>query len=278
MSCICRMLVLSVLGGLIATSSLAQQAPAATPAAATDVLAVVNGHQITRMEIEQFQQLRSQLQGDTDQPQLMRELVTLKLLAQEAKKLQLDQDSAVQTQIGIRVDNVLARAMIEKYAAENIKISDEAIRQHYEASKEHYTTDEQVTASHILVQTEAEAQEVLQELREGKDFAEVAKARSMGPSASRGGSLGTFGRGSMVGPFESVAFSLQKGAIGGPVQTQFGYHVIKVTDRIPAHLQPLESVKDEIEKTLMAQRIGTYLDDLLDQAEVQIQDPTYAFE
>lgn len=278
MVCVCRTFVLCVMMGCLATNGFAQQTAPAPPAKSDDVLAVVNGHEIDRTEIEQFRQMRGKASGKPDPHQLMREIVTLELLGQEGKKQQIDQQPAVQAQIRMRTNNILARAVIRKYATDNIKITDDDIRKHYEASKEHYMTGEQITASHILVRTKAEALDVLKELRAGKDFAEVAKARSIGPSASRGGALGTFGRGRMVKPFEAVAFSLHKGELGGPVQTQFGFHIIKVTDRTESRLRPLEEVRNEIHKTLMAQRIEAFLDELLSHAEVQIRDPQYAFE
>ena len=88
----------------------------------------------------------------------------------------------------------------------------------------------QVRASHILVKTEKEANEILEQIKAGKDFAELAKKYSQCPSGKRGGDLGYFGRGRMVPEFENAAFSTPKGEVSKPVKTQFGYHIIKVTD------------------------------------------------
>ncbi|MBI2545908.1 peptidylprolyl isomerase [Candidatus Woesearchaeota archaeon] len=87
-----------------------------------------------------------------------------------------------------------------------------------------------IRASHILVKTEQEANVALYDITHGKDFAEVAKAISLCPSKKQGGDLGWFGRGMMVKPFEDAAFSLEKEGLSKPVQTQFGWHIIKVTD------------------------------------------------
>ena len=87
-----------------------------------------------------------------------------------------------------------------------------------------------IQASHILVKTEQEANVALYDITHGKDFAEVAKQISLCPSKKQGGDLGWFSRGMMVKPFEDAAFSLGKGNISKPVQTQFGWHIIKVTD------------------------------------------------
>ncbi len=87
-----------------------------------------------------------------------------------------------------------------------------------------------VKASHILVKTEAEAKQILQKISAGDDFAKLAKMFSQCPSGNQGGDLGYFGKGQMVKPFEDACFKAKAGDIVGPVKTQFGWHVIKVTD------------------------------------------------
>lgn len=86
-----------------------------------------------------------------------------------------------------------------------------------------------ISASHILVNTEHECQDLLKKLEEGKTFESLAKEFSLCPSGKAGGALGTFGRGQMVKPFEEAAFGLAPGQVSGPVQTQFGFHLIKRT-------------------------------------------------
>ena len=87
----------------------------------------------------------------------------------------------------------------------------------------------QVTARHILVGTLEEAQSLANQINEGSDFAQLARQHSKCPSGQNGGDLGTFGRGMMVQPFENVSFDLEVGGLSEPVQTQFGYHLIKRT-------------------------------------------------
>ena len=84
-----------------------------------------------------------------------------------------------------------------------------------------------ISASHILVEQEHQAQDLIQKLKEGKTFESLAKEFSKCPSGRDGGSLGSFGKGQMVAPFETAAFALQPGEVSGPVKTQFGYHLIK---------------------------------------------------
>ena len=87
-----------------------------------------------------------------------------------------------------------------------------------------------VKASHILVKTEAEAKEIMQKIKAGDDFAKLAKLYSQCPSGNAGGDLGYFGKGQMVKPFEEACFKANAGDVVGPVKTQFGWHIIKVTD------------------------------------------------
>ncbi len=89
----------------------------------------------------------------------------------------------------------------------------------------------EIRASHILVKTEEEANKLYDEIINGRDFAEVAEEVSLCPSGQNGGDLGFFGRGMMVKPFEDAAFALQKGEISKPVETQFGWHLILLTDK-----------------------------------------------
>ena len=88
-----------------------------------------------------------------------------------------------------------------------------------------------VRASHILVQTEEEAKDLLAKIKEGADFGELAKEHSLCPSKRDGGDLSFFGRGMMVKPFEDAAFELEVGQVSEPVETQFGWHLIKLTDK-----------------------------------------------
>jgi peptidyl-prolyl cis-trans isomerase C len=267
---------------LVAQSGMAQQSTPPKPTdAKSEVLAVVNGHEITQMDIDQLvQQYRPEARGRAakNKGQVMRNMVTLEILSQEAKKQHLDQDPLIQAQIRLRINDVLARTLVQKSIEEHAAVTDETIRKHYEASKDKYTVSEEITASHILVKSESEAQEVLEDLKQGKDFAEVAKARSIGPSAPKGGALGTFGRGRMVPAFEAAAFALQKDEVSGPVQTQFGYHIIKVTDRTAARTKPLDEVREDVRNALVSRYVDTLLTDMRHKAKIQVIHPDYAFQ
>ncbi|MGP4078032.1 peptidylprolyl isomerase [Halobacillus sp. K22] len=144
----------------------------------------------------------------------------------------------------------------EKAAAEDIDISEEEMKQYYERMKT------EVQASHILVSDEETAKEVKQKLEDDGSFAELAKEYSSDGSAQQGGELGWFGPGKMAPEFEEAAYGLEKGEVSEPVKTQFGFHIIKVTDKRDAEdVKPYEEAKEEIKRTLVSQKV--------DQAKLQ---------
>jgi len=136
-----------------------------------------------------------------------------------------------------------------------VSISDEELLEYYNENKESFLEPEQIHARHILVETEEEANNLLLQLKEGlTDFAELAKEKSIGPSAPSGGDLGFFSRGQMVKEFEDAAFSLEPGKISGVVQTQFGYHIIKCEEKKEEYSPTFEEAKERISNILGSQR------------------------
>jgi parvulin-like peptidyl-prolyl isomerase len=154
-----------------------------------------------------------------------------------------------------------------------ISISDEELLEYYNENKESLFEPEQVHARHILVETEEEANKLLLQLKEGlTDFAELAKEKSIGPSAPSGGDLGFFARGQMVKEFEDTAFSLEPGEISGVVKTQFGYHIIKCEEKKEEYSPTFEEAKERISNTLRNQReneaISTLISKLKEEAVI----------
>lgn len=133
--------------------------------------------------------------------------------------------------------------------------------------------DQQVHARHILVETEAEAKDVIARLKKGEDFAKVAKEKSKDSNAE-GGDLGFFSRGQMLKPFEDAAFALEPGQISEPVHTQFGWHVIKVEEKRDAPLPTFDQVKEAIMAQLVQEKAQQIVTGLKDSAKIEIVDPT----
>ena len=142
----------------------------------------------------------------------------------------------------------------------------------YDAKVAGMKPEEEIHARHILVATEAEAKEIQERLKKGEDFATVAKEKSKDPSAE-GGDLGFFGRGQMLKPFEDAAFQLKEGEISNPVQTQFGWHIIKVEEKRTRPLPTFDQVKDTIVSQLTQQKAKQTLKDLHDAAKIDVKDP-----
>ena len=149
---------------------------------------------------------------------------------------------------------VLAQMAIGKIF-EGITISDEEIREYFEANKARFAKGASVHAKHILVDSEDKCNELLESIVSGgKAFEDVAKESSTCPSGANGGDLGEFGKGQMVKEFEDAAFAAEIGHVVGPVKTQFGYHLIKVEDKKEAEDAKLDDVKEQIKSEIMQKK------------------------
>ncbi|MDJ0856371.1 MAG: peptidylprolyl isomerase [Desulfobacterales bacterium] len=150
----------------------------------------------------------------------------------------------------------------------DVQVSDDEMKAFYEENTNLFQTPEQIQASHILIKVAPEAdddqkkaaqkkiRDLQKKVRAGEDFAELAKSHSEGPSSARGGDLGYFGRGQMVKPFEDAAFALEKDEVSEVVETRFGYHLIKLTDRRPAGTIEYEEAKERIAQNIKKEKDG----------------------
>ncbi|MGV6839962.1 MAG: peptidylprolyl isomerase [Planktomarina sp.] len=168
------------------------------------------------------------------------------------------------TWLSIALENE-KRDLLSNYAVEQItqeSVTDEAIAAAYSAQYESGAGEMEYNASHILVPTEDEAKALVTALEGGADFAELAAEKSTGPSGPNGGQLGWFGKGRMVPEFENAVVSMDVGAISAPVQTQFGWHVIKLNDSRSMMPPPLDTVRASIVETLQTQAISARIAEL----------------
>ena len=156
--------------------------------------------------------------------------------------------------------------------AGKINVTEDDAKKYYSENKTKFETPEQVRASHILIKPDtndpnadpnqakakakAKAEDLLKQIKGGADFAELARANSACPSSKQGGDLDFFGRGQMTPPFEKAAFALKPGQVSDVVETQFGYHIIKLTDHKDANTTPFEQAKDDIVKMLTQNKQG----------------------
>ncbi len=166
------------------------------------------------------------------------------------------------------------RLLIQKVVAalrEEAAPSDDEVQAAYEARAETFTQPEQVCARHILVDSEEKAQAILDQLEGGAGFAELATSESADPgSGANGGDLGCFEQASMVEPFGEAAFAATLNTPVGPVQTQFGYHVIEVYDRQEAGQASLEDVRPQLEQELAQEKFGAEIGALRNDPDVEV--------
>lgn len=149
-------------------------------------------------------------------------------------------------------EDIKSNIALEKLLKPQVEASDEEIAAYYEENKDEFSQGEQVNASHILVEEEKEAQDIVKKLEDGEDFAALAKEYSIDEGTKEnGGELGFFGRGEMVEEFDQVAFDLKKDEISEPIKSDFGYHIIEVHEKQDAKTISLDESKDKIKNILI---------------------------
>jgi len=168
------------------------------------------------------------------------------------------------------------KAFIDKNFSQKISVSEPEMRAYYDLHPDFFKQPEKIRASHILIKVDPQAdsaqktesrqqlEQVQQKIDAGEDFGALAKAFSQGPSSSRNGDLGYFGRGQMVKPFEEAAFALKPGEVSGIVETTFGYHLIKVFDKKPETTATFDQVKNKIEQYLKQEKIRKEIGELIE--------------
>ena len=237
------------------------QAPAATNAAPVPnpVVARVGDRVIHQSDLaaaaaglpEQFRNLPPQVLY----PMLLDQVIDREALVIAARKQGLDKDSKVQEQMRLADDRVLQNALLSRDVGPTL--TEAAVRARYDQDIAGKPGIEEVHAQHILVPTKEQAEKIIAELKGGADFADLAKKYSTDPAAANGGDLGWFKKGDMVPAFADAAFNLKPGeVVQEPVQTQFGWHVIKVLDKRQSPPPPFEQVADQIRQTLIREGVG----------------------
>ncbi|MGJ8572523.1 MAG: peptidylprolyl isomerase [Hoeflea sp.] len=198
-------------------------------------------------------------------------VIDIKTLARKAEAEKLDQTEEFKKLMDFQRDRALHNAIFKSMVVD--PVSDADLKARYEKEIAATPAEEEISARHILLETEDAAKAVLAELETGKDFAELAKEKSTGPSAAQGGELGFFTKGRMVPEFEAVAFTLQPGEYAKePVKTQFGWHVIKVEERRETAAPAFEEVADQVRQVVMRERYADLIRAARSETEIEVLD------
>lgn len=242
-------------------------------------LATVNGKNIYADNLDELimvlpPQQAMQFQSREGRRGLLNELIAQELFYNEALENGLKDTEEFQAIIKDAEEKLLKSTAIANFM-KDIDVDEEAVHQFYEDHPEEFVAPEQIRASHILVDSEDQAKEIIDEINNGLAFEEAAQKYSSCPSAQAGGDLNFFQRGQMVPPFEQAAFALEDGEMTAePVQTNFGYHIIKKTDHHDNEQIPYELVKDSIKQLLLAEKqqaaFDKHVDELKDKYPVEL--------
>jgi peptidyl-prolyl cis-trans isomerase C len=246
-----RLAAAALLLGLFVLPAAAQEAAPAKP---DTVVAEVDGEKITLGDLlTTYRSLPARLQQLPFQQlyrPLLEHVISIRLLAQEGRKLKLQDSADVKRRLAYMESQFVYEAYVDKIVSQ--QATDAKLKEAYQGYVKTYKGKEEIRASHILVKSEDEAKEIIRQLDKGADFAKLAKEKSIDPSKDRnGGDLGYFTRDQMVKEFADAAFALKNGeTTKAPVKTQFGWHVIRVTDRRTEPAPPFDKVKDQLRRQL----------------------------
>lgn len=228
-----------------------------------EVLQEVNGKKITQGMVDATlaqlpANVRDQVVARGQLAQVKEQVVIGELLYQEAIKQKLHEKPEIKQAIELSARNALATALLEETV--KARSTDEAVKTWYNDHLVQFNRP-QVKAAHILVADKAEAEKILADVKGGADFAKLATEKSTDKgSAKDGGNLGWFEKNRMVPEFADAAFAANKGDIVGPIQTKYGFHVIKVEDKRDAI--PVEEVSDKIKSQLRNEIVESYIEEL----------------
>ena len=244
-------------------------APATAPpaAAATPPVAIVDGTPISRDAYDDY--LKGLLRGKPltdvtaeEKSQVLDQMINMQLIAAQAEKDGLEKDPDVATRIALLRTQILADAAAQKYVKIN-QPSDQELHAAYDAA----TDKTEYHASHILVPTKEKAEQLIKKIKGGAKFEDVAKAESTDNSKTSGGDLGWFTTARMVKPFGDAVKSLKKGDITtDPVQTQYGWHIIKLVDTRDA---PFDQFKPQLTNGIMQKKFQDYIESLKKNAKIE---------
>lgn len=236
-----------------------------------ELIAIVNGTDITYETLEAVINMaeRQRPGEEVDEKALLDDLIATELARQEAAKAGFSEREDIQLRVENFADKLILNTWMQE-KANSLEISDEDIQAAYDERIANMPKHE-YKARHILVKTEEAGKALIEELRTGKDFAELAKEKSTGPSGPTGGDLGWFKPQSMVKPFAEAVAVMEPGKVTTtPVETQFGWHVIKLEEKRDVKLPEMENMKPQLKRQLEQSKMLEHMKALRATADVKI--------
>lgn len=258
---------------LCAVPALAQTATAPQP---TDVVVKVGGEEVTEADIsfaaEDLQQDLASIAPERRRAFLVAVVIDMKLMAKAAREAGLDESDIFQQ----RLDYLEEKALRRAYFADTVDrlVTDEALQAAYDEAMADFEPQEEVRARHIIVSSEEDAAAVKAEIEGGKPFEMAALEYSQDGTAQNGGDLGYFTKdAAMVQPFKDAAFALEVGVLSDPVQTQFGWHIIRVDDKRMSEKPPIEQLLPQLQQQVMLETFSEQMTALKKDVTLEFTDP-----
>lgn len=221
-------------------------------------LANVGGTAIYQSEVDELVAAYAARGQNYDSPQgreaVLEQIIGKKLLILDAKKNLMEHNKEFKAELEKVKDEMLANFNVSR-ALEKVSVTDEEIKSYYEENENQFVRPESVSASHILINSEDKAKEIMEKIEKGEvSFEDAARENSTCPSSQSGGALGEFTKGQMVPEFDKEVFSMEVGETRGPVKTQFGYHIIKLTAKNEASKMSFDEVKGQLSNALLSEK------------------------
>jgi peptidyl-prolyl cis-trans isomerase C len=251
----------------------------------TSVVAKIGDKTFTVLDVERWLSYNAPASGNMTnidnkkKAAYLNQIVTGMVIADIARKKKFDEREDIKEKMDLVTNNFLTIEYLDKVVSADVRATEDDILKYYEQHKDDFKVRESVRVRHILIKADKTASEeekaaakkkvesILTHIRDGGDFHKLASEHSQDPgSKTRGGDLGFIGRGRMVREFEDVAFSLQPGEVSDVVETNFGYHIIKVEERRDASYKPVEEVRSIIESKLIKERRRQAVDEFVQKA------------
>jgi peptidyl-prolyl cis-trans isomerase C len=251
-----------------------------------EVLAKVGNREITRQMLDHIiatlnEENRVPFLTPDGRKKILDEVISFMLFSEAAKAQGIDKEPAIKTRLDYLQAEYLAREYFRRYLAKTPPPSEETLISYYKNNLSEFKPPEEIKARHILVKTEAQANKILDEVKSGKDFIELAKKNSIDPAAANGGKLELpdgrdwLPKGVFEKSFEHTVFKIPQGQFGGPIKTQFGWHIVKVEDKrqpeTPSFVQVRTQIKNKLEEQKNSEIHGRVTEELKKSIPVTIK-------